>query len=95
MNKKKSQSKYGAPVDLSKVIRRRKRRPEYTKCLQEFLESGDKAWKVELGVLPSKKPRVVLSSLKWRIRKFPEFKGVKAFMTNGEIYLERVDKDEQ
>jgi len=93
MNNKKEHSKYGTSIDISKVIKRRKRRPEYTECLQDFLESGENAWEVNTDVLPSKKPRVVLSSLNWRIRKFPEFKGVKAFMANGKIYLKRVDEN--
>jgi len=86
--------KYGCPVDLSKVIRRRKRCPQYDVCLREFLNSSYKGWKVDLNTLPSKKPRTVLSSIKWRIKHIPEFKGIKTFMANGEIYLERVEDNE-
>ena len=66
MNNKKTAYKYVKPMDAEKVARRRKRLPQYDECLREFLESGSKAWKVNLKELPSQEPRRVLSSLKWR-----------------------------
>ena len=89
---KKSEFKYGTPVDPAKVTRRRKRLPQYDECLREFLNSGNKAWAVNIKQLPSRDPRVVLSSLKWRIKNFPEYKAIKVFMSKGKIYLERVDE---
>lgn len=88
---KKRNFKYGRPIDAKKVASRRKRLPQYDECLREFLNSDSEAWIVDITELPSKEPRVVLSSLKWRIKHFDEFKGVKAFMSKGEIYLEKVD----
>jgi hypothetical protein len=93
MSNKKAIYKHGSPIDLSKVSRRRKRLPQYDVCLKEFLNSPHNGWKVDLTTLPSKSPRVVLSSLKWRIKKFPkEYGEIKVFMSKGEIYLERVEK---
>jgi|GEM_PF-1797415 len=87
--------KYGSPVDPGKVSRRKKRLPQYDECLKEFLNSGNKAWIVDTNALPSKDPRVVLSSLKWRIRNKPEFKTIRVFMSKNQVYLERVDEYEQ
>ena len=84
--------KYGKPMDAKKVASRKKRLPHYDECLKEFLNSGSEAWIVNIDALPSNDPRVVLSSLKWRIKHFPEeYKGIRAFMSKGKIYLERVD----
>ena len=92
LNSKEFDFKYGKEVDLSKIKRRVKRLPDYDNCLKEFLKSNSKAWEVELKELPSKKPRVVLSSLKWRIKNFPkEYGKIRAFMSKGKIYLERVE----
>ena len=92
MNNKETSFKYGTPVNSAKASSRRKRLPQYDECLREFLKSGNKYWKVKTEALPSDKPRVVLSSLKWRIKHFPKKYGkVKAFMSKGEIYLERVE----
>lgn len=88
---KKINFKYGKPMDAEKVARRRKRLPQYDECLREFLDSGSEAWIVDIKELPSNDPRVVLSSLKWRIKHFDEFKGIRAFMSKGKIYLERVE----
>ncbi|GAH38879.1 unnamed protein product [marine sediment metagenome] len=95
MDKNKKSYKYGAPVDATKASQRRKRRPEYDECLSEFLNSKEKYWKVNIEALPSSKPRVVLSSLKWRIKNKPEFERVKAFMNKSEVYLQRVGEDEK
>ena len=92
MSNKKTNFKYGKPIDPKKVGR--KRLPQYDECLAEFLNSGSKAWMVDINALPSNDPRVVLSSLKWRIKHFPEeYKGIRAFMSKGKIYLERVDEN--
>ena len=91
MSNKKADFKYGRPIDPAKINRRKKRLPQYDDCLREFLNSGSKAWIVDLNSLPSNNPRAVLSSLKWRINHFSEFKGIRAFMSKGKIYLERVD----
>jgi len=37
----------------------------------------------------SRKPRVVLSSLKWRVKNKQEFKGIRAFMHKNKVYLEK------
>jgi len=42
-----------------------------------------------MAELPSKNPRTVLSSLKWRTRNKSEFKGIRAFMNKGKIYVEK------
>lgn len=89
MSNKKTSFIYGKPIDPKKVGR--KRLPQYDECLTEFLNSGSKAWIVDINALPSKDPRVVLSSLKWRIKRFSEYKGIRAFMSEGKIYLERVE----
>jgi hypothetical protein len=95
MTKKKTNFKYGSPMDPEKVASRRKRLPQYDECLREFLNSGSKAWIVDIDALPSKDPRVVLSSLKWRIQHFQaEYKGIKVFLSKNQVYLERVDEDE-
>jgi hypothetical protein len=92
MNGRKASYKYGTPVDAAKASKRRKRLPEYDDCLREFLQSGNKYWKVNIEALPSNKPRVVLSSLKWRVKNKSEFKGIHAFMSKNEVYLERIDE---
>jgi hypothetical protein len=67
----------------------RKRLPQYDECLKEFLASKHNHWEVNIGSLPSQKPRVVLSSLKWRIKNKKEFECIKAIMHKGRIFLER------
>lgn len=94
MNDKKTNFKYGKPMDPGKVSRRKRRLPQYDECLREFLSSGNKYWLVDINALPSNNPRVVLSSLKWRVKNKPEFKGASVFMSKNEVYLERVDEDE-
>lgn len=82
--------KYGKPVGPEEMPKPRKRLPQYDECLREFLASGYRYWEVNIDALPSKKPRVVLSSLKWRIKNKPEFRNVRVFMHKNKIYLERV-----
>jgi hypothetical protein len=43
-----------------------------------------------MSAFPSKEPRVILSSFKWRIKNKPEFNGIKAFMHKNKIYLEKI-----
>jgi hypothetical protein len=93
MNKNEKKFKYGKPVSPNEMPKPRKRLPQYDESLIEFLESGKDYWEVDLTALPSQKPRVVLSSLKWRINNKPEFKGIRAVMYKNKIYLER-EKDE-
>ena len=64
--------------------------PQYDECLREFIDSGHDYWEVDMASLPSQKPRVVLSSLKWRIENKAEFKGIQAIMQKNKIYLTRV-----
>ena len=85
--------RYGVPVSPEEMPKPRKRLPQYDECLKEFLESRHKYWKVNIDRLPSKKPRVVLSSLKWRIKNKPKrFKNIRVFMSKNNIYLEKVKK---
>ncbi len=85
--------KYGRPISPQEMPKPRKRLPQYDECLKEFLESGYSHWEVNMNALPSKKPRVVLSSLKWRVKNKPEFKNIRVFMYKNRIYLERVDHE--
>ena len=95
MNLNKKKFRYGLPVSPKEFPQPRKRLPQYDECLKEFLKSGEKYWKVNIDELPSKKPRVVLSSLKWRIKNKPErFKNIRVFMSKNQIYLERVQNNE-
>ena len=85
----KNEFKYGVPISPSEAPKSRKRLPEYDDCLREFKKSGHKNWKVNINALPSKDPRVILSSLKWRTKHKEEFKGIQVIMSKNEIYLER------
>lgn len=89
MDKNERKFKYGAPLSPNKMPEPRKRLPQYDDCLKEFLESGYDYWEVNTNALPSQKPRVVLSSLKWRTKNKPEFKGIKIVMHQNKIFLER------
>ena len=64
---KETEFKYGKPASPV-AAKPKKRLPQYDEALEEFLKSGYNNWEVNLEALPSKKPRVVLSSLKWRIK---------------------------
>jgi len=81
--------KYGKPIGSEEMPKQRKRLPQYDECLREFLKSGYNHWEVNISTLPSQNPRVVLSSLKWRIKNKPEFKGIRAIMHKNKIFLER------
>jgi hypothetical protein len=94
MSKKPKKLKYGEPINPEEMPKPRKRLPEYDECLREFLESGQTCWRVNLKALPSKNNRVILSSLKWRIRNKPEFKDIQVVMSKNQIYLEKVKRNE-
>ena len=89
MKKELKKFRYGVPVDADVMPQPRKRLPQYDECLREFLDSGHDNWEVDVNTLPSQKPRVVLSSLKWRIKNKPEFKDIQAIMKDNRIYLTR------
>jgi hypothetical protein len=87
--KEAKQSKYGRPPAPMELPKPRKRLPQYDECLNDFLASADGIWAITMDSLPSKNPRTILSSLKWRIKNKPEFKGIRAFMNRSKIYLEK------
>lgn len=89
MKKELKKFKYGVPVAVDVMPQPRKRLPQYDECLKEFLDSGHDNWEVVVNALPSQNPRVVLSSLKWRIKNKSEFKDIKAIMKDNRIYLTR------
>jgi hypothetical protein len=80
---------YGIPVERDKLPKLTKRLPQYDDCLKAFVSSGVDLWKVNIDALPSKDIRVVLSSLKWRIKHREEFKDIQVFMRINNIYLEK------
>jgi hypothetical protein len=94
MSRNRKKFKFGKPVSPNEMPKPRKRLPQYDECLKEFLESGHSHWEVDIGALPSKNPRIVLSSLKWRIKNKPELKEIRVIMYKGKIYLEKVKDDE-
>ena len=87
--------KYGVSVPPKEVPKQRRRLPQYDECLREFLSSGDQFWRVDIKSLPSDKPKVILSSLKWRIKHKLEFKGIRVFVRKTHIYLERVNHEKK
>lgn len=84
--------RYMTPIK-KEDLPRSKRLPEYDYCLREFLDSGQDACMVRIDALPSKDKGVILSSLKWRVKK-SEFKNIHVFMRKGNIYLEKVKNNE-
>ena len=90
MIKMSNKFKYGAPVRSEEFPQPRERLPQYDECLEEFLVSGQPRWKVNIKALPSKKPGVILSSLKWRTKNIEQFKNIKVFMNSNQIFLERI-----
>jgi hypothetical protein len=85
--------KYGMAVSNVEKPKPRKRLPQYDECLNEFLKSEDDIWQVKADAFPSKKIKVILSSLKWRVNHVERFKGISVFLSKNQIYLEKV-KDE-
>jgi hypothetical protein len=92
MSKNRKKFKFGKPVSPNEMPKPRKRLPQYDECLKEFLESGHTHWRVNINALPSQNVRVVLSSLKWRIKNKSEFKNIRVVMSKNEIYLEKVEQ---
>ena len=85
---KETEFKYGKPASPV-AVKPKVRLPQYDEALREFSKSGYDNWEVNMDALPSKKPRVILSSLKWRVKHNPEFKGIRVFMHKNKIYLEK------
>lgn len=92
MKENEKKFKYGMPINPNEMPKPRERLPQYDECLREFLKSGHDYWEVDMTALPSKKSRVVLSSLKWRIKNKDEFKGIEVVMHKNKIYLKRANK---
>jgi hypothetical protein len=90
MEESKKEFKYGMPVSHVEKPKPRKRLPQYDECLDEFIKSGDDIWQVQADALPSKKVKVILSSLKWRVNHVDKFKGINIFLSKNQIYLEKV-----
>ena len=89
MENQEKKFRYGTPISPSEMPTPRKRLPQYDECLREFLNSGYSHWEVDMDALPSHNPRVVLSSLKWRIENKEEFHSIRVFMHKNMIYLEK------
>lgn len=88
MDKNEEDFKYGRPLSQDKMPKSRKRLPQYDECLREFLKSGHNYWEINMNALPSQDPRVVLSSLKWRVKNKTEFENIKVVMYQKKIFLE-------
>lgn len=91
--KDKNKVSYVSPIRSQEMPKARERLPQYDECLREFLQSNYANAKVNIETLPSKKPKVILSSLKWRIKHKEEFRGINVVMSKNEIYLEKVKED--
>ena len=89
----KKKFRYGNPLEKTELPSP-KRLPQYDECLREFVSSGSDAWKIDKASLRSKDERVILSSLKWRVKNKSEFKNIHVFMRKNEIYLEKVKNNE-
>ena len=81
---------FGEPLNLNELPKPR-RLQKYDECLREFIDSGYSLWRVNVETLPSNDLRVILSSLKWRLKNREEFKGknLGVFMRNKQIYIKR------
>ena len=83
--------KYGKPITSDKMPKIRvKRLPQYDEALREFLASKSNYYEIDIEALPSRNTRVVLSSLKWRVKNNSEFKDIKVVMSKGKIFIEKV-----
>jgi len=89
---KENKFKYGKPA-APIAVKPRRRLPQYDEALREFLKFGQSNWEINMDALPSKKPRVILSSLKWRVKHNSEFKEIRVFMNKNKIYLEKEKKN--
>ena len=94
MAEREKKSKYGTPITVEELPKPGKRLPQYDECLKDFLKSESTYWKVNIDALPSKKIRVVLSSLKWRTKHKREFRNVRVFMRKKNIYLRKAENIE-
>jgi hypothetical protein len=84
--------KYGKPITSDKMPQSKvKRLPQYDEALKEFLASKSNYYEINIESLPSRNIRVVLSSLKWRVKNNSEFKDIKVVMSKGKIFLEKVE----
>jgi hypothetical protein len=84
--------KYGKAIAPSEMPHSKvKRLPQYDEALAEFLASNSTFYEIDIESLPSQNARVVLSSLKWRIKNKTEFSCIKAVMSKGKIFLEKVE----
>ena len=82
--------KYGKPVAPEEMPKPRKRMPQYDECLKEFLTSNSNYWEINMNTLPSQNEKIVLSSLKWRIKNNSEFRNIRVVMHDKKIFLEKV-----
>lgn len=89
MKNQEKKFRYGVPISSSEMPKPRTRLPQYDECLREFLGSGQNYWEVDVSSLPSQEPRVVLSSLKWRVKNDSNFKDIQVVMHKNRIYLTR------
>ncbi len=80
--------KYGKPITIDKIPRPKRRLRQYDEALKEFLDSDSNYWELNLETLPSHEVRVVLSSLKWRVKNNSEYGCIKVMMRNNKIFLE-------
>lgn len=86
--------RYGKPIEESDLPGTRRRFPQYDQCLKEFLDSGRELWEVNTATLPASDVKIILSSLKWRVRNRPEFSGIRVFSRRNKVFL-RIRKDDR
>jgi hypothetical protein len=83
--------KYGKAISSREMPKPKRRLPQYDECIEEFVNSKDTFWEVNLDALPSKDIMIILSSLKWRVNEKPDYKkSIRVVMSKGKIYLEKV-----
>jgi len=82
--------KYGEPVESVPEVRR-KRYNEYDECLEEFLASGAKVWKVNMDSLPKTTYSSRVSSFRYRVFNYPRYRNIGVFSYKGNIYLQKLD----
>lgn len=85
-----SNHKYGKPIGAKEMPKPKRRLPQYDECLEEFLNSIDNYWEVNLDTLPSKNVMIILSSLKWRIKNNSKYENITVVMSKGKIFLQKV-----
>jgi hypothetical protein len=82
--------KYGKAIGAREMPKPKRRLPQYDECLEEFVNSKDNYWEVNLEELPSQNVMKVLSSLKWRLKDKTKYGNIKVVMSKGKIFLEKV-----